>query len=84
LEVDPRTGGFKRDEEHPFDCDLLVLDEASMVDVPLMRALLRAFRTGRHCCWWLMSINYRVSGPARLCPGDKVMQVADGGSGGTA
>jgi hypothetical protein len=31
-----------------------------------------------------MSINYRVSGPARLCPGDKVMQVADGGSGGTA
>jgi exodeoxyribonuclease V alpha subunit len=27
---------------HQLDCDLLVVDEASMVDVPLMRALLRA------------------------------------------
>ena len=35
-------GGFKRDETEPLDCDLLVLDEASMVDVALMRALLRA------------------------------------------
>ena len=42
LETDPKTGGFKRDEEHPLDCDLLVVDEASMVDVPLMRSLLKA------------------------------------------
>ena len=42
LESDPKTGGFKRDEEHPLDCGLLVVDEASMVDVLLMRALLRA------------------------------------------
>jgi exodeoxyribonuclease V alpha subunit len=42
LEAEPKTGGFKRDEEHPLDCDLLVVDEASMVDVPLMRALIRA------------------------------------------
>ncbi len=42
LESDPRTGGFKRGEEHPLGCDLLVVDEASMVDVPLMRALLKA------------------------------------------
>jgi exodeoxyribonuclease V alpha subunit len=42
LEADPRTGGFKRGEEHPLGCDLLVVDEASMVDVPLMRALLKA------------------------------------------
>jgi exodeoxyribonuclease V alpha subunit len=42
LETDPRTGAFRRTEEAPFDCDLLVVDETSMVDVPLMRALLRA------------------------------------------
>ena len=42
LETDPKTGGFKRDEAHPLDCELLVVDECSMVDVPLMRALLRA------------------------------------------
>jgi len=42
LEVDPRSGGFKRQESRPIECDLLVVDEASMVDVPLMHALLRA------------------------------------------
>src|SRR4051794_19444816 len=42
LETDPRTGAFRRTEEVPLDCDLLVVDETSIVDVPLMRALLRA------------------------------------------
>ena len=42
LEADPSNGGFKRNEENPLSCHLLVVDEASMVDVPLMRALLRA------------------------------------------
>ena len=42
LETDPRTGSFRRNEENALDCDLLVVDETSMVDVPLMRALLRA------------------------------------------
>ena len=42
LETDPKTGSFKRDEAHPLDCDLLVVDEASMVDVLLMRSLLQA------------------------------------------
>ena len=42
LEVDPRTGGFRRQESHPLDCDVLVVDETSMVDVPLMYSLLRA------------------------------------------
>src|SRR5438874_3138123 len=42
LETDPRTGNFRRNAEAPLDCDLLVIDETSMVDVPLMRSVLRA------------------------------------------
>jgi exodeoxyribonuclease V alpha subunit len=42
LEVDPKTGGFKRGDDNPLDCDLLVIDEASMVDVMLMQALMKA------------------------------------------
>jgi exodeoxyribonuclease V alpha subunit len=42
LEVDPKGGGFKRGEDHPLDCDLLVVDEASMVDIMLMQALMKA------------------------------------------
>ena len=42
LESSPRTGGFKRNEDNPLDCDLLIVDESSMLDVPLFNALLRA------------------------------------------
>ena len=42
LEVDPMSGGFRRDADNPVDCHLLVVDEASMVDVLLMHALLKA------------------------------------------
>src|ERR1022692_4457413 len=42
LEVQPATGSFGRNEGNPLDCDLLVVDETSMVDVTLMANLLRA------------------------------------------
>src|SRR6187549_1410463 len=42
LEVDPKGGGFRRDRDNQLDCDLLVVDEASMVDVMLMQALMKA------------------------------------------
>ena len=42
LEADPRTGGFRRNENNPLECDLLVVDESSMVDVSLLCSLLRA------------------------------------------
>jgi exodeoxyribonuclease V alpha subunit len=42
LEIDPGTGRFSRDEANPLACDLLVVDETSMVDVPLMHSLVRA------------------------------------------
>jgi exodeoxyribonuclease V alpha subunit len=35
-------GGFGRTDFNPLDCDLVVVDETSMVDVPLMSAVLRA------------------------------------------
>src|SRR5437899_12574928 len=42
LEVDPKTRGFKRGNDNPLDCELLVVDETSMVDVMLMQALMKA------------------------------------------
>jgi exodeoxyribonuclease V alpha subunit len=42
LEVDPKAGGFKRNDANQLDCDLLVVDETSMVDVMLMQALVKA------------------------------------------
>ncbi|QPN56539.1 ATP-dependent RecD-like DNA helicase [Synechococcus sp. CBW1107] len=42
LEFDPASYGFRRNAELPLECDLLVVDETSMVDVPLMAALLAA------------------------------------------
>jgi len=42
LEYQPAQGGFTRNERRPLDCDLLVVDEMSMVDVPLMSSLVRA------------------------------------------
>lgn len=42
LEFDPQSFGFKRCKENPLHTDLLVMDEASMVDVVLMNKLLPA------------------------------------------
>jgi exodeoxyribonuclease V alpha subunit len=47
LEADPVHGGFRRKEDHTLECDLLVVDETSMIDVPLMHALLKAVLTMR-------------------------------------
>ena len=42
LEIDPFSGGFKRDEKNPLFCDYLVVDESSMVDIPLFYSLIKA------------------------------------------
>ncbi len=42
LEFDPKSFGFKRNDENPLECDLLVVDESSMVDVSLMQSLMKA------------------------------------------
>jgi exodeoxyribonuclease V alpha subunit len=42
LEINPGTGRFSRDESNRLECGLLVIDETSMVDVPLMHSLVKA------------------------------------------
>jgi exodeoxyribonuclease V alpha subunit len=42
LEFSPKKAGFQKDEEHPLHCDVLIVDEFSMVDCILMHHLLKA------------------------------------------
>ncbi|HEY1861739.1 MAG TPA: ATP-dependent RecD-like DNA helicase, partial [Gemmataceae bacterium] len=42
LEYDPKFGGFRRGQDEQLEMDLLIVDEASMMDILLMNALLRA------------------------------------------
>jgi exodeoxyribonuclease V alpha subunit len=42
LEMDFTTGKFKRNKDNPLSCDLIIIDEASMIDTQLMYNLLRA------------------------------------------
>ncbi len=43
---DDREPGFMRDANNPLDEELIIIDEASMVDTLLMESLLRAIRPG--------------------------------------
>jgi exodeoxyribonuclease V alpha subunit len=42
LEIEPATGQFRRGRSYPLATDLVIADEASMIDVELMRSLLDA------------------------------------------
>jgi exodeoxyribonuclease V alpha subunit len=44
LGVQPRSGGFRHNHDNRLTCDVLVVDEASMVDLQLMASLLEALR----------------------------------------
>ncbi len=46
LEYSPQAGAFKRNEETPLDCSLLIVDEASMLDLMLSYHLLKAVPKG--------------------------------------
>jgi exodeoxyribonuclease V alpha subunit len=48
LEYSPQKGGFKRDQEAPLDADVVIIDEASMVDILLMYHLLKAVPPSAH------------------------------------
>jgi exodeoxyribonuclease V alpha subunit len=42
IRFNPRSGRFEHDLNNPLPCDMLILDECSMVDVPLADGLLKA------------------------------------------
>ena len=42
LEFSPLQGGFQKNEHSQLDCDILIVDEASMIDILLMHNLLKA------------------------------------------
>lgn len=46
LEIDPASNRFLRGYGQPLEADVVVVDEASMIDVPLMSALLEALPPG--------------------------------------
>jgi exodeoxyribonuclease V alpha subunit len=46
LEYQPHAGGFQRDRENPLDADLVIVDEASMIDAQLFSSLIAAVRPG--------------------------------------
>src|ERR1700722_1724131 len=48
LEFQPASGGFARSVAHPLECDVLVADETSMIDVPLMHKLIQALPERAH------------------------------------
>ena len=48
LEYNLQKGGFQRDQDHPLEVDVLILDETSMIDTSLMVHLLKAVPLGRH------------------------------------
>jgi hypothetical protein len=63
IEVNPATGRFLRNEDQPMDCNLLIVDETSMVDVLVMYALL----AGERCPLCPQGRNTELR-PQRLAP----------------
>jgi exodeoxyribonuclease V alpha subunit len=49
LEYNPHTKSFRRNERHPIDCDVLIVDESSMIDIILMHNLLKAIPKTASC-----------------------------------
>lgn len=48
LEYNPRDRAFQKKEDNPLEAEVVIVDEASMVDLPLMDSLLRAVEAKSH------------------------------------
>jgi exodeoxyribonuclease V alpha subunit len=64
--VDFSGGGFNRNEEWPLDEDIVVVDEASMLDVELADALLSACADGTHLLFVGDAAQLPSIGPGRV------------------
>lgn len=73
LEYNP-SEGFVRNDQYPLDGDIIIIDEMSMVDVPLMAALLRAIPKGTR----LILVGDRDQLPPVGC-GDVLCDIIDSG-----
>jgi exodeoxyribonuclease V alpha subunit len=51
LQFDPISGGFVYDENNKLPCNMLILDEVSMIDLELMVAVLRAVPNDCSVAW---------------------------------
>jgi exodeoxyribonuclease V alpha subunit len=63
LEVDPRSGGFMRGDDNPLDCDLLAVDETSMVDAEVLTSIKPCRRTPSKnavITWSLRGLEYKT------------------------
>lgn len=73
LEYNP-SEGFVRNDQYPLEGDIIIIDEMSMVDVPLMAALLRAIPKGTR----LILVGDRDQLPPVGC-GDVLCDIIDSG-----
>ena len=44
----PQEGGFAKNDEDPLKCDMIIIDEASMIDIVLFNSLLKAIPSNAH------------------------------------
>jgi len=75
LEYHPAFG-FQKDNEHPLECDVLITDEVSMIDLPLMDALLDAIDPDKTQVIFVGDVNQLPS----VGPGAVLKDMIDSGA----
>ena len=75
LKYSLQKGGFQKNEESPLKCDLLIVDEASMIDAILMHHLLKAVPS--HATLVLVGDVHQLPS---VGPGNVLRDIIDSGS----
>jgi exodeoxyribonuclease V alpha subunit len=75
LEYNPKQGRFRRNERNPLRADALVVDECSMVDLPLMFSLIKAVPPGMR----LILVGDKDQLPS-VGPGNLLQDIIESGS----